>query len=185
MIHLIGPGGAGKTTTGAALADRLGVPFVDLDTEFAASHGDVSAYLDTHGYDSYAALNVGLYSALTSAAEPFRVVAMSSGFMTYRRDIHPGYFSLRAAVASSPLTFVLLPTLDLETCVTETVRRQLTRSFARSPEREEQVIRTRFPIYAGLPARKVETMRPVAAIVTELMTAIRGEAELVNTEELR
>jgi shikimate kinase len=172
MIHLIGPGGAGKTTTGAALADRLHVSFVDLDAEFAARHGDVSAYLDTHDYDAYAAENVSLYSALTSVPEPLRVVALSSGFMTYRRDAHPSYPSLHQRLASSPGTFVLLPSLDLETCVVETVRRQRTRSFARLPEREEHVIRTRFPIYASLPARKVETMRPVAFVVSELLAVI-------------
>ena len=176
-VTLIGPGGSGKTTTGAALADRLDVPFVDLDAEFAASRGDVSAYLDTHGYDAYASENVSLYSALTRAPEPFRVVALSSGFMTYRRDVHPSYPSLHETVASSPLTFVLLPTLDLETCVSEIVRRQLSRSFTRSPEREEQVIRTRFPIYADLPARKIETMRPVAVVVAELLAIISGVAE--------
>jgi shikimate kinase len=174
VIHLIGPGGAGKTTTGAALADRLDVPFVDLDAEFAASHGDVSAYLDTHGYEAYAAQNVILYSALTDVADTHRVIAMSSGFMTYRPDVHPGYPGLRAGIASSPSTLVLLPSLDLETCVAETVRRQLTRSFARSPEREERVIRARFPIYATLPGRKVETMRPVAVVVAELGAAIDG-----------
>lgn len=61
-----------------------------------------------------------------------------------------------------------LPSLDLETCVAETVRRQLLRPFARPPEREEHVIRTRFPFYAGLPARKVATMRPNDAVVDEL-----------------
>jgi hypothetical protein len=76
VIHLIGPGGAGKTTTGAALADRFGVPFVDLDAEFAASCGDISTYLDMHGHDGYAAPNARVYSALTRVAEPFRVVAL-------------------------------------------------------------------------------------------------------------
>jgi shikimate kinase len=172
MIHLIGPGGAGKTTTGAAVADRLGVPFVDLDSEFTTKCGDISTYLDMHRYDAYAAENVTLYSALTSVAELFRVVALSSGFMTYRHDVHPGYPSVRERIASSPLTFVLLPTLDLETCVAETVRRQLKRSFARSPEREERVIRTRYPIYASLPAQKIETMRPVAVVVGGLLAVI-------------
>jgi shikimate kinase len=74
------------------------------------------------------------------------------------------------------LTFVLLPTLDIETCVAETVRRQVTRSFARSPEREEHVIRTRFPIYASLPPRKIETMRPVAVVVAEILGLISGLA---------
>jgi shikimate kinase len=35
MIPLIGPGGAGKSTIGALVAERLGVPFVDLDRHFA------------------------------------------------------------------------------------------------------------------------------------------------------
>ena len=101
---------------------------------------------------------MSLYSALTSKTELSPVVALSSGFMTYRDDVHPSYPSLRERVASNPFTFMLLPTLDLETCVAETVRRQLTRVFARSPAREEHVIRTRFPIYATFPARRVETM---------------------------
>jgi shikimate kinase len=54
MIQLIGPGGAGKTTTGAALSGRLGARFVDLDAEFVSRHGDISPYLDEHGYAAYA-----------------------------------------------------------------------------------------------------------------------------------
>ncbi len=172
MIHLIGPGGAGKTTTGAALADCLHVPFTDLDAEFAESLGSVSAYLDTHGYAAYAANNVTLYSALAGAPEPLRIIALSSGFMTYGRDVHPSYPSLRQRIASNPFTFVLLPSLDLERCVAEIVRRQLTRSFARSPQREEEVIRARFPIYASLPPRKMETMRPVAVVVADIVALV-------------
>jgi shikimate kinase len=172
MIHLVGPGGAGKTTAGAVLAKRLGFPFVDLDAEFVACSGDISAYLDTHGYEAYAARNVSLYSALFG--EPGRpdVVTLSSGFMTYRDDVHAGYARWRQRIASSNSTFVLLPSLDLENCVAETARRQLLRPFAREAEREEQVIRTRFATYAGLPARKVETMRPVDAVVAELLTLV-------------
>jgi len=45
MIRLIGPGGAGKSTIGALLAERLDVPFVDLDRHFAARIGDISEYI--------------------------------------------------------------------------------------------------------------------------------------------
>lgn len=172
MIQLVGPGGAGKTTAGAALAERLGVPFIDLDTEFAANSGDISTYLGTHGYDAYAERNVSLCLPLVSKSARPDVVALSSGFMTYRDAVHPGYVRCRERIAASRLTFVLLPSLHLETCVAEIVRRQLQRPFAREAAREEQVIRARFPIYVSLPARKVETMRPVDAVVGELFTAV-------------
>jgi hypothetical protein len=152
MIQLIGPGGAGKTTIGARLARRLGVRFVDLDAEFTSRYGDISAYLDTHGYAAYAAGNIGMFSDLDSETDGIEVVALSSGFMTYPDDVHQDYPVWRQRIAANPLTFVLLPSLRLEACVTETVRRQLERSFARSAEREEQVIRARDGAEAGTPA---------------------------------
>jgi hypothetical protein len=62
---------------------------------------------------------------------------------------------------------LLLPSFDLETCVAETVRRQLTRPFARSAAREEQVIRKRWH-YSHLPVRRFETMGPVDALADRL-----------------
>jgi shikimate kinase len=171
VIYLIGPGGAGKTTTAKALARRVGIRCVDLDAEFAAHHGDISAYLNTHGYDAYARENVGLFGVLAGEPSAAGVIALSSGFMTYRDDIHPEYATWRRQLASSASGFVLLPSLDLETCVAETVRRQLGRQFARTAAHEEQVIRARFPIYAALAVPKVETMRPLGAVVAELGAA--------------
>ena len=175
MIRLIGPGGAGKSTAGALLAQRIGVAFFDLDEEFITNAGDISQYLDAHGYDAYAARNVKVYFALTAAAGREAVVALSSGFMTYRPDIHPDYQGCRREIASNPSTFVLLPSLDFETCVAEVVRRQLIRPFARSAEREEQVIRTRFPVYVNALARKVETRRPVGEVVDELIAVMAAQ----------
>ena len=51
MIRLVGPGGAGKSTAGAILAQRLGVSLIDLDEEFIANVGDLSLYIEEHGYD--------------------------------------------------------------------------------------------------------------------------------------
>ena len=64
MVQLVGPGGAGKTTTSAALAQRLGIRFVDLDTEFSVRNGNISAYLNTHGDDVYAQQNIALFLEL-------------------------------------------------------------------------------------------------------------------------
>jgi shikimate kinase len=112
-----------------------------------------------------------------------RVVALSSGFMTYPDDTHPEYPRLRREVAHSVTTFVLIPSLDRESCVAETVRRQLDRPFARSREKEEAVIRERFPLYAGLPARKIETMRPLPVIVGEIVTSIRDNLPWVQEND--
>ena len=172
MISLIGPGGAGKTTIGAALSKRLGLSFLDLDALFSDRYGDISAYLDVHGYDDYAERNVGLFSECAGEWGRAVVVALSSGFMTYRDDVHPDYVGWRQRIASSATTFVLLPSLDVEICVAEIVRRQLGRRFARSAEREEQVIRARFPIYSSLPAHKVVTMRPVSVVAAELVSEL-------------
>lgn len=175
MIRLVGPGGAGKSTAGASLARRLGVNFVDLDEELAAKVGDVSQYLDVHGYDAYARQNIEVYLEQVAATPQDAVLALSSGFMTYPPNIHPAYEPWRRKIASSASTFVLLPSLVLETCVAGIVRRQLTRPFARSAHREERVIRDRFPSYVSLPAPKVETMRPVREVVDTIVAALAAQ----------
>jgi shikimate kinase len=180
MIRLIGPGGAGKSSTGSLLAGRLGVRFVDLDERFGATVGDISEYIKSRGYDAYAAENVHIYGDLVrGVASREWVLALSSGFMAYREDVHPSYVHLRREIAASPTTFVLLPSLDLETCVAEIVRRQLGRPFSRSAEREEQVIRARFALHRDLPATRIETMRPIAEVVEAVaanVAARRGAA---------
>jgi shikimate kinase len=54
MIRLIGPGGAGKSTIGARLAERLDVTFLDLDRHLVARVGDISEYIGRHGYGVFA-----------------------------------------------------------------------------------------------------------------------------------
>jgi shikimate kinase len=172
VIRLVGPGGAGKSTIGALLAERLDIALLDLDRHFAGRVGDVSEFIDRHGYDLYARENVETYCSLLSEGMLLGVVALSSGFMTYARDVHPEYVRVRRDIEQRPNTFVLLPSLDREVCVAETVRRQIARPFGRSSGKEEAVIRARFETYIAVPARKVETMRPVAAAVDEIVGAL-------------
>jgi shikimate kinase len=170
LIRLIGPGGAGKSTVGLALANRMGIPFVDLDEQFTIREGNISAYLGAYGYRAYANRNIQVYLDTLGSFCEEAVFAVSSGFMTYGDDAHPDYGDICTDIVASRSTAVLLPSFAFETCVTETVRRQLERSLSRSAEREEQVIRPRFGIYWGLPTKKVETRRPIEAVVDDLMT---------------
>jgi len=175
VILLIGPGGAGKSTTGRLLADRLAFEFIDLDRLFTSRIGDISEFIDRQGYDAYARQNVEAYRSLVRESRHATVVALSSGFMTYSPGVHPEYASIRRDIERSPDTFVLLPSLDLEVCIAETIRRQTARPFGRSPVREEAVIRARFESYNAVPARKIETMRPIAAVVEEIVRLLRDE----------
>jgi shikimate kinase len=171
-VQLVGPGGAGKSTIGALVAERLEVTFLDLDRHLAARVGDISEYIDRDGYDVYARENIETYYSLFRGKNRLGVVALSSGFMTYARDIHPEYSRVRRALEQHPNTFVLLPSFDRDVCMAETVRRQLARPFGRSSVKEEAVIRARFEIYMAMPMRKIETMRPVAAAVDEIVAAL-------------
>lgn len=176
MIQLIGPGGAGKSTVGAALAARLRCPFRDLDREFERRRAGIDACIDAHGYEAYARANVRVYLELAPHL-PGSVLALSSGFMVYPPSVHPAAAALTEAIARSRTTVVLLPSLDREACVAETVRRQLGRPFARrGAAREEAVIRDRFDRYMALPAIKVETMRPAPEVVTAVLARLAAEA---------
>ena len=53
-IYLVGYMGAGKTTAGRLLAEKLGWHFVDLDDAFAQIHGYTTAeYIRTFGIEEF------------------------------------------------------------------------------------------------------------------------------------
>src|SRR6202011_1676379 len=87
LIHLVGPGGAGKSTIGVRLADRLNVPFIDLDACFLAQEGDISDYLRCCGYDAYANRNVEVYLSIAAAEEG---MGLSFGFMYIAKEVNSG-----------------------------------------------------------------------------------------------
>ena len=97
------------------------------------------------------------------------MIALSSGFMTYAKEVHPSYTKIHSAIAESMTAFVLLPSFDFQTCVAEIVRRQVQRPLGLLASHEEAKIRQRFSIYMALPTLKLETMRPPDEIVTEIL----------------
>jgi shikimate kinase len=172
VIRLIGPGGAGKSTIGALLAARLHVSFIDLDRKLTGRVGDISKFIGRHGYDAYARENVETYCLICRGTSQLGVVALSSGFMTYPRDIHPEYARVCRELEHHAATFVVLPSFDRDVCVAETVRRQIARPFGRSAAEEEAVIRARFDIYMAMPMRKIDSMRSVGVVVDEIVATV-------------
>jgi shikimate kinase len=178
VIHLVGPGGAGKSTIAPLVATALGVPCYDLDAHFTFAHGSVDTYIATHGYRAYVGANVRTYLVL--AKMPTGVAALSSGFMVYPPDITQEYRSLRAVLAAAPTTLVLLPALELEACVVETVRRQVSRGPGRMPAvQAEAKIRERFGPYSELAARKVASHGPPSAVAAEIVELFRAQYSAV------
>ena len=105
------------------------------------------------------------------------VIALSSGFMVYSHSVHPEYDEICAAIARSHSTVVLLPSVDREVCIAETVRRQLGRPLCRRDAAEEEVvIRERFPRYMALPATKVETMHPPEEVAATIHAQLMANA---------
>ena len=53
-IFLIGPRACGKTSVGRALAERLGMEFVDTDHAFVESVGmDIATYVEANGWEAF------------------------------------------------------------------------------------------------------------------------------------
>ena len=66
IVYLVGMPGSGKSTVGAELAGKLGVPFIDLDVEIARTEGrSITDIFDTEGEPGFRALEA---RALTAAS---------------------------------------------------------------------------------------------------------------------
>ena len=64
-LFLIGPGGVGKSTVGALLAQAMSYRFIDLDSEFCEQVLNIRQYIQRNGYERYVRENAALCSRLT------------------------------------------------------------------------------------------------------------------------
>ncbi|NUT13640.1 MAG: shikimate kinase [Cupriavidus sp.] len=152
-LHLAGPGGAGKSTVGPILAQRLGWQFVDLDACFMSREGDIGAYIRAAGYIGYASRNVAVYREVARPTPT--IVALSSGFLTYPDEVDAAYPLLRRSIETDTLTCLLLPAFELEACVATIVQRQLQRPYLPGDGASEaRRIRERFPKFMAMPCAR-------------------------------
>jgi shikimate kinase len=144
-LLLIGLGGAGKSTLGAAVAPLLGLPMVDLDQEFSRRNGNIDAFIRTKGYQQYKLTNSELAEEVTLSTSSVLLVT-SSGFLT--TDNPEAALATNLRVLSASYSICLLPSRTLDKAVAIIVTRQLQRPFLRDRAREEEVALARVPLYA-------------------------------------
>jgi len=146
-IFLIGPGNVGKTTVGAALAAKLGVPFVDLDQEYMERIGHIGRYIDTEGYAVYRQRNSALLGELLDEAQGRSVFALSSGFLAYQASINE-VAADADRIARHGVSVLLLPSRTAEESADLIVARALSRPYLKAnPSREREKFLQRFAQY--------------------------------------
>ena len=119
IIHFIGLGGSGKTTTAKSLAIKMNVLHFDLDEYFIENIGDIAQFINKNGYDAYAVRNVALYIQLKQSLDSDNraIIVWSSGFMSDPENIQLNYLQRKQEIENDPFTFLLIPSLDLDECV--------------------------------------------------------------------
>ena len=181
IIHFIGLGGSGKTTTAKSLAIKMNVPCLDLDEYFIENIGDIAQFINKNGYDAYAVRNVALYIQLKQSLDSDNraIIVCSSGFMIYPENIQLNYLQLKQEIENDPFTFLLIPSLDLDECVEIIKKRQLLRSYLNtSAEKEEMKVRKRFEIYHNLNCCKVLTNQLVDEVVEKISVLIALKSDI-------
>ena len=175
VIHFIGLGGAGKTTTAKLLALKMNIPYFDLDEYFIENKGSIAQFIDQHGYDDYAKRNLELYFQIKNliSDNAKAIIVCSSGFMSYPENIVHEYLELKQYIENDQFTFLLMPSFDVEECVEIIVKRQMARTYLNAiAEKEEIKARKRFELYKKLKCKQIITGTLPVNVVDEIQVKL-------------
>lgn len=164
-VVLVGPPGAGKTTVGRLLADRLGTTFLDTDLEIERVTGaSVPELFATRGEDGFRAVEHDVVTrVLTTHAG---VLGLGGGAV-----VHAG---TRAALAGHTVVHL---DVDAATAADRVVRSGVRPLLADDPEaRLTALLAERGAYYAGVATHRVPTAgRAPEDIVAAVLALLRGE----------
>ena len=165
-VALVGFMGAGKTTVGRTLAERLGWRFEDLDDLIQAREGlTIEQIFNQRGESSFRDLEHVVLSETIADENPAHlVIALGGGAFIAARN-------------QELLRTALIPAVFLDAPVEELFRRceqpGVNRPLRRSPEEFRELYQRRRPAYmnAGL---YIETSRKtIASVVEEITSALQ------------
>ena len=165
IIVLVGLMGAGKTTVGRRLADRLGLRFVDADNEIEAAAGmSISNMFEAHGEAHF---REGERRVIARLLEHRGLVLATGGGAFMDPDT-------RALIAERAISVWLKADLDV---LYHRVARRSTRPLLRRDEpREvlERLIEERYPVYAEADVTVESGDVPHDAMVDKIVVALKA-----------
>lgn len=167
-IVLVGMMGAGKSSIGRRLAGRLGVPFVDADTEIENAAGmTITEIFDKHGEPYFRAGEARVIARLLDSGP--QVLATGGGAV-----MDP---STRALIRDKGVSVWLKADIDV------LLKRTKRRNDRPLVDRLKDLMPQREPIYAQSDIVVLSREEPHDTIVDEIMTALPGHLGIAAAEE--
>jgi shikimate kinase len=168
-LVLVGMMGAGKSSVGRRLAARLGIPFVDADSEIETAHRmSVADIFETYGEAYFRAGETRVLARLLEGGP--QVLATGGGaFMNA---------DTRVAIAAKGISVWLKAELDV---LMRRIRRRQDRPLLQTSDPAEtlrKLIDERYPVYAQADLTVQSIDVPHEKIVDEIMTGLARTLEL-------
>lgn len=162
-VVLVGLMGAGKTTVGRRLANRIGLPFVDADEEIERAAGlTVAEIFDAFGESEFRAGERRVMERLLAGA-PHVIATGGGAFMDAET---------RGRILESAVSVWLRADIEV---LLERVGRRATRPLLRSGNPRETLLRLmdiRYPIYAQANLTVDSADQPHSRTVEKLLAAL-------------
>ncbi|HEX6845204.1 MAG TPA: shikimate kinase [Actinomycetota bacterium] len=164
IVYLVGMPGSGKSTVGAELAGRFGVPFVDLDAEIEREAGSsVAEIFEIRGEAGFRALEA--QALVKASAHDPSVVACGGGVV-----LEPAN---RIALRNTGICVYLdVPLAQLE----ERVRPGADRPLIREPGDLARLLAAREPLYREFAAHVVDGSGPPGDVADAIVEELRWSA---------
>jgi len=164
-LVLVGLMGAGKSAVGRRVASRLGIPFIDADTEIEKAAGcTISEIFVREGEDGFRAGERRVVSRLLDT-EPIHVLATGGGAF-----MEPG---TRALIKDKAISLWLRADLDV---LFERVSRRSHRPLLKTADPKgtlAALMEQRYPVYAEAELVVDSGEGPIGAMVERVMAAMR------------
>jgi XRE family aerobic/anaerobic benzoate catabolism transcriptional regulator len=166
-IALIGLRGAGKSTLGPLLADRLGVPFLELDREIEKEAGlDLGEIMELHGQAGFRRLERGVLDRLI-AAHAKAVIAAGGGIVAEAATF------ARLLEACLTVWVKATPEDHMQRVIDQGDLRPM-RDNRRSMADLRAILASREALYARAEIQLETTGRDVATTLQALISAVEG-----------